>query len=148
MRIHFPRLVELGRAIVLRHEAGLFMNLYEFGAEVFGIICKTRLGARDGIERLPEMFYKFAPIKVPWDRIKWVEIVEFEAEFVRDAVLCEDFRDEAMNSNAAHRANVDAPGERLLVANTKYLPISRRMRIPYLARYSIGPEHRRIVSRR
>ena len=50
--------------------------------------------------------------------------------------------------DATHGADMHASGERLLVADTKYLPITGRTRIPYLTGYSVGPKHERIVSHR
>ena len=77
--------------------------------------------------------------KISQDRIKRVEVVEFKAEFVRDAILGKNFGNKSVTCNAAHRANMDAPRERFFIPDNKRCPVARRTCVPYLAGYPIGP---------
>ena len=86
--------------------------------------------------------------RYPGDRIERVKVVEFEAEFVRDAILGKNFGNKAVNGDAAHRANMDAPRERFFSSRIINVVPLRGVRVFRISpAIPIGPEHERIVSR-
>ncbi len=145
-RVHPARLVKFAGPIIRRRESRFFMHRDELRAVIFRKVSEASSRRGHGIERLAEMRRELRFLEIARHGIKRIEIVQFVRKRVRDADVSQHFGNEAVNGDAAHRADMDAPRERLLVAYQERLPFFSTGILYFLGNL-VGPEHGHIVSR-